>query len=246
MRESGAEGEVASLRYSQMDHCDCICGTKQQIQSLGIGLRTAFPGEPGAPKREVTTFDHRGFRVTIRPDKNDCFDAHVYFQGWPRRPELESAAEVIAPGVTRWRGSWYDEYKGTASALMAAGVVRDEQIPGPGKARKVSATWLPDGRLCGRREAGRHYPGQVSVSCEARWLVTVRITLTPEEEARRREAGRQACAEWERRVAALPRPAKLEPLPQWQLNRLRECDPEPCRVASNVVDLRAWRAAHAA
>ena len=49
-----------------------------------------------------------------------------------------------------------------------------------------------------------------------------------------------------RKVEAMPQPAMLEPLPQWQLNRLRECDPEPCHVASNVVDLRAWRAARAA
>lgn len=237
----------AQMDYFQRDYGDHICGTKQQIQSLGIGVRTAFPGEPGAPKREVTTVDHRGFRVAIRPYRNNLFNAYIYFPGWPKPPVPWSAvAEAIAPGVTRSRDSWFDEYKGTASALIAAGVVRDEQIPGPGRARKVVARWLPDGRLCGRGAAGGHYPGEVHVSCEASKLVTVRITITHEEKARRDDAWRQAYAEWERRIADIPRPAKLEPLPQWQLNRLRERDPEPCHVVSNVVDLRAWRSARAA
>ena len=42
------------IEYSQCDLGDCISGTKEQLQGIGLGVGCAFPGEPGA-KRELKT-----------------------------------------------------------------------------------------------------------------------------------------------------------------------------------------------
>lgn len=230
------------------EYCEClwgdlIIGTKAQFQSLGIGLRSAFPGEPGAPRRLVRVIDPRGFPAEISPWCGDGrFEARIPFPAWPRPRDPSCIQIAVAPGVVKTRRTLFDRYLGTPAALIAAGIVRVDQIPGPGKARLKTARWLPDGRLCAPGQTGWSAPGGLSVHLISLSRMDVLISVTDRERESREAEVKKAHAQWEREVTALPRPAKLEPLPQWRLTRLAEAADAPLQSDCEVIDLCAWKA----
>jgi hypothetical protein len=71
---------------NQLEYFDCfwgeyIRGTKEQLQSLGIGIGNAFPGEPGGPKRCLRVLDPRGFVTRIEKWYNNGYRAGINYHG---------------------------------------------------------------------------------------------------------------------------------------------------------------------
>ncbi len=230
---------VQPLRYEQFDWGDLIEGTKAQIQCFGIGLRAAFPGEPGAPKKEIITLDPRGYTVCIRRNKVR-FLAYIEFPNWPKDPS-DSRRQPVASGVFRDVLSGGDIYEGAADALVAAGIVKQWHFPGPANGRTTSVTWLPDGTLatkCDRTEA----PGTIRVRKVSAIRFDVWVNASCEEQQRRSEDFKREYVEYHKLIASIHRPTRLEPLPEWKLRRLAELNIPPYQLRSNVVDLQAWRA----
>lgn len=231
------------LEYSECLWGDFIIGTKAQLQSLGIGVRSAFPGEPGAPKRLVRVIDPRGFPAEISPWSGaDRFHARIPFPAWPRPRDPSCIQIAVATGVVKTCRTLFDQYLGTPAALIAAGIVRVDQIPGPGKARLKTARFFPDGRLCAAGQTGWSAPGGLSIHLISLSRMSVRISVTDRERESREADVKRAHAQWEREVTALRRPAKLEPLPQWRLRRLAEAADAPLQSDCEVIDLCAWKA----
>ena len=139
---------AAPFEYGEFDWGDSITGTKAQLQALGLGDGMAFPGEEGGPKRSMTVIDPRGFAAKIeRPwgGNKQLYVARIPFPG-RTMPSLTLTRGDFAPGVVVDRiGYTCDEYRGSAEALAAAGLVRPEQMPGQPAMRKVRVTVLPDG-----------------------------------------------------------------------------------------------------
>jgi len=68
--ESRAERE---LEYNLQPWGDMIHGTKEQLQSIGLGAGIPFPGEAGETRKKIKVVDPRGFtamidRATYRDD----------------------------------------------------------------------------------------------------------------------------------------------------------------------------------
>lgn len=136
------------FEYAQCPWGDSIFGTKEQLQAIGIAVGMAFPGEPWAPKRHIKTIDPRGFPTKVTPFDFDAgtYHASISFPGRDR-PNGEGWTDY-APGVMKnSHGWWFDEYRGSAEALVVAGLVGTGQFPGAPGMRKVWVTILPDGTL---------------------------------------------------------------------------------------------------
>lgn len=244
-----------ALEYTRCYGLDLIEGTKEQIQSYGIGLNVAFPGEAGAPDHGITTVDPRGFRVVIYKKPRGRFAAHVHFPNVPDYPQSwnlgSQRAEVeVSPGVKKTTQMLGDSFTGSGDALVAAGIVREEQLPRPGRARSTSITWRPDGTIASQGSNDHGRAGSLWICRHGKNRFTVNVVVSWEEQQRRRQALDDeldvAREEWKRKIEAMPQPARLEPLPAWKLERLAEHGLKPRRTPSNVIDLQAWRAAHAA
>ena len=61
-------------RHWVFDWCENLVGTKEQLQSLGIGLDICFPGEPGSKPRQITV-PFRGHKLSI---KKLCYEAGFF------------------------------------------------------------------------------------------------------------------------------------------------------------------------
>lgn len=214
------------LRYEENDGHDYLIGTKSQLQTLGLGVGLAFPGEPGGPKRVLRVKDPRGFDAKItkhwRHD-GSAYDARIEFPGLPPRPHFESEWVIAFPGVKRRQYYYFDEYLGSAADLVAAGLVRSGHFPGMPGMRKVCVTVyadgsLPNGLLNANMPRSRE-PGACAIYRAGASAFRVRCRVSAEEEERRREeekprwrAEEAAREDWRRQVRALPRPPRLVPL----------------------------------
>jgi hypothetical protein len=206
------------LEYAQFDWGDHICGTKEQLQSIGIGVGIPFPGEPGAPRRQLCVRDPRGLAAKIRREtyrRDDCFSASISFPGWsmPERPPREFAA-----GVTVLESSWGDEYIGTADALSAAGLIRLEHLPGQLGMRKIRVTVYANGEVAGgvatKNDAKAKAPGSKVIERARRSSYKVTVRISDEESQARRQAHDLAQAHWKRKLSTMQRPAPLCPVPE--------------------------------
>ena len=234
-----------SLEYRQYEWGDRIVGTKAELQSLGIGVGIAFPGEDGANKREMTTKDPRGYRVKVYSGGDDRFIASLIFPNWPKEPRGIGPEVEAFPGVQRQE--FYvdrDRYIGTAEALVAAGLVAADRFPGMPGMRKGCVWIYADGSLppsqnrtewVRSREPGARYVERVT---RDRYSVIVRIA--EDEAARRSDALARAKAEWRAALAAMPRPAPLLALPELTRQFGRPAQFVPDRSVT-VVSLAAWR-----
>ena len=211
--------EQAALVYRQYDWGDCLEGTKEQLQAHGLAVGRAFPGETGGAKREFNTLDPRGFpaRITNLRCQPGIYTAYVTFNHQPPRPgSVSEWTDCESPGVKRRLSIWEDEYRGSPDALIAAGLVLKEQLPGQPGMRKSMVTILADGTIPPRPMPANYIDtkqpiakriGTVSTS-----KVEVCITLADDEAERRQEALRVAIDAWQEQVRAMQRPAKLQPM----------------------------------
>lgn len=140
------------LKYQQLVWGDLIHGTKSQLQSLGIGLDQAFPGEQGRKKKwQITVLDPRGFETRIAPSRYEgegIYCASIRFPGRSFN-RWESRLVEIATGVTLVKYIWRDCYRGSKEALCAAGLVEPWQFPGQPGMRKMRVTILASGQVLG-------------------------------------------------------------------------------------------------
>lgn len=139
---------------------ELICGTKEELQGLGLGAGWPYPGEPGAAKDEECFVDPRGLDCKVTKRDAETYYASIRF---PDRPEDPTDAKPIdyAPGVQKVAHLYGDIFRGTASALAAAGVVAPCYMPGAPGMGKTCVTVLADGttQRDGKpltRQAARH------------------------------------------------------------------------------------------
>lgn len=210
--ESRAEPE---LEYNLQPWGDLIYGTKEQLQSIGLGAGIPFPGDAGETRKKIKVVDPRGFtatvdRVSYKADGGFC--ACIKFPG-RARPGSETEWKPFYFGVNKREFVGGDEFIGTGEALSAAGLIQTNQLPGQPGMRKVAVTIHPDGTVASGNptandeEARLEGAKRITKNGKTRYLVTVNISH--EEEERRRCAHRQEGDEWEKRMAALPRPEPL-------------------------------------
>lgn len=172
-------------------------GTKQQLQEAGIGRDSSFPGDPGGPKKSVVTTGPLGFRMKVSMPRyrglpQGVFEAtcrYVERAGWEGR-YLEQAV-WHAPGVTLKRCLYgADEYRGSAAALVACGLVPLDKLPGQPGRNKVSCLYDPSGALCRQGSFIWCAPGAMSIQKTGadRFEVGIRV---PQEESDRRKLVRK-------------------------------------------------------
>jgi len=188
-------------------HLDCygeyFHGTREALQGLGLGADQAFPTDKSG-RYGLLTIDPRGLPCKITAaSPNDqgeaTFHARITYPG--RHLEIQWLHH--APGVRTTCQSFGTAYAGKAEALIAAGLVSKDQLPGAPGLPKTCARFMPDGSftksrvraIAGAKEITKH--GQ-------RFEILVQIS--PEEEARRNteaEAQREAWARQPRPVSLL-------------------------------------------
>lgn len=203
-----------ALEYHQPIWGDLIYGTKNQIQALGIGVGLLFPGEIGGARRTLKVPDPRGFAAHIQSASwrsEGLFSVSIkLFENYPRP---EPMAQPYVPGVTKCEYSYFDEYRGTAEALAALGVIQLNQLPGQPGMRKVRVRILPDGSVLGGPPtancAETDKPGAKEIERAGAGMFRVRVRVSKEQEQQRDERAKIAEREWEQRILALPRPAPL-------------------------------------
>lgn len=199
--------ELSCGRYESYCWGEVIEGDKAFVQSFGIGVGRAFPGEPYAPPRALRLVDRRGFKVTVtRGHANEHraeFRVRIPYPNIPPAPEFAAQTE-LAGGATFIRDWFADRYVGTQSALIAAGVILHGQFPGDPGMGKFRVTILSTGEVavgrmarCGR--AARR-PGTKWVERIGNDRFEVRIMLDPYERDIRHSKVRQVEADWLRMV----------------------------------------------
>lgn len=216
MRSDHITKDPFPLKYTECDWGDLIEGTKEQLQALGIGVARTFPGEPGGPRFDLRTRDHRGYPVKIsRKWHNDNrFSCFVVFPHWPKRPEGQW--KQSSRGVMMRQLTWYDEYVGSADDLAAAGLVPLDHLPGKPGMRKMRVTILPDGGVLGpathSNNSHARSPGARMIEIESASKASYRVLIVVNtDEVQRRQAADQAAElAWRQTVRALPRPARLD------------------------------------
>ncbi len=197
------------LKYDLTLWGESIEGTKAALQRLGLGVGMAFPGEPGAPKRRITVQDPRGFSCSIRPCGWGEFPYSASIN-LPGRETLERECSEFASGVMKTALVWADRYAGTGAALVAAGLVRADQLPGQPGMGKTKVSISPNGAVLRARDSpGAKEPGAKLIERTGKGQYELLVRVSADEEERRREADQRAVAEWEARVHALPRPEPL-------------------------------------
>ncbi len=193
---------------------ELIYAGKEELQSLGIGIGLAFPGEPGGPKRQLMVRDPRGLQVKITTSYRG-FTASISYSHLPEHPRyLESTS---FPGVRMREGPWTDDFTGRAECLIAAGLVTSEQLPGAPGMRKTRVTILADGSILDGNYSnnipGGLTPGvkHIERASPRSATLTVRVHVDRAERDRRESQREIAESAWEHEVRKLPRPRKLMP-----------------------------------
>lgn len=206
------------FEYTHLPWGEIIRGSKSELQSLGIAVDMAFPGELGGPARKMTVRDPRGFKTSVERWYKEGYSALISLPGREREPEQWAD---FAPGVRICRSGYCDTYVGTADALAHAGLARVDQFPGQPGARKVTVTIFADGTVpCGpptayNKRANEVGAKQIMRASKHTFCIRVKVdeaTATP-----RLEKERLADKEYAARMRALPRPAPLtcgKPMPE--------------------------------
>lgn len=210
--EAASNSLTSRMTYTQCDWGDSIHGTKEQLQSLGLGVGVAFPGEPGGPKRVLNVVDPAGCQVKIALSYG-TFWASRTFHDWPKNPARTPPRSLYARGVDLVAECYTDEYEGTAEALVAAGLVREDQLPGRPGMRKMRVTIYADGSVADGPPTANHSCVQESCartierSTKTKFKVVVRIAK--DEHERRQTVFDIAESEWRQHLRKLRRPPPL-------------------------------------
>jgi hypothetical protein len=202
------------FEYRQYPWGDLIYGSKAEIQALGIAEGLAFPGELGGPKRTLRARGPRGFvaEIDLAYDA-ERFCVHIRMPG-REDPTLRVQWEPFCEGVQKSSCASWDEYRGTAGALIAAGLARDGQFPGQSGMRKTRVTICADGKVVdGPRNANHpekaRAAGARSIEKCGKSTFAVLVHVGYEEWNRRSKNDQAKRAAWEMRMAVLPRPQPL-------------------------------------
>lgn len=211
-----------SLAYSYKEYLwgDLISGSKNAIQRLGIGVGIAFPGEKGAPKY-VQTIDPRGFPCEIQRSIDTltgfAYDAKIFHPG--REYQFIQAVEVF-PGVILEETTHYDILEGGRESLVAGGFVLPGRFPGdPGMGKGV-VNIRADGSI-GPKYLPEH-PGSKTIRKTGVDKFLVYTVITEAQGYQRLRAERIRRADYEARMAALPRASRIDIALQKQLMREAE------------------------
>lgn len=198
------------FKYDQCWWGELIYGTKQELQELGLAPGLTFPGEPYGPPRILKVVDPRGLPCSI----NQFCKREGVYSAFIRYPDRDSIKRVLAtahPGVTVEHLAYADLYRGRAEAVIAAGLVRADQLPGAPGLRKTSACFYADGSVMTERQWDQSHEGAKSVSRKGKYQVHVYVYVSSEEETLRRDRERIEENEFTRRMWALPRFRPLVP-----------------------------------
>ncbi len=150
------EHQTQTFRHCKSFYWEHLEGTKEEIQAAGFGVGKLFPGEPGANKRRLSLGKVNGFaHVSVSKKRSYersngvCTDTGLFevYAHYIKReqPDSRTMKTDFAPGVTRHEDLWHDVYIGSPDALIKAGLVLPDQLPGTANTGKVRTTFLPDG-----------------------------------------------------------------------------------------------------
>lgn len=197
--------ETVQLAHRKHHWGETFTGTSAQLRSVGIAVDVAFPGEPGGPKRSMTATHDNGLRVEIKRaaawQGPNLFEVRMPYRD---ARQIEAArrrarTSTFAPGVKLYRDAWRsDIYTGKASALVAAGLVRVEDLPGQTGRPAKSVTYLACGKQAvvgGQHNAG-DVPGYRSIRLTGRDHYRIEVRVSEDEcQAREREREQQDAAD---------------------------------------------------
>lgn len=105
-----------------------------------------------------------------------------------KRDRYYDAPTVIkdVPGVTRKvRDDWSDEYRGTAEALAAAGLLPVDRFPGAPGQNQVSAALRPRGAVLAKGDYWNWTPGYMRVVRQVDGTFVIRLMVSASETDRR-------------------------------------------------------------
>lgn len=212
---AGADSNIVKEMVEYGHHLwgELIYGTKEQLMALGLGVNVKFPETSKRFGYGVIVTDPRGYKTKIRLSdyKGDrIYSASISFPG---REFPREKWEPFAPGVGMVEYAGWDKYIGTAEALAAAGLIQLANLPGQPGMGKVQVTLSPDGlRNLSHNGHKKRQPGEITIKRVSQSRFTVQIRVTQDVSEMRRDAYIRRRDEWEREMAALPRPAPLAPL----------------------------------
>lgn len=204
--------------YRECAWGDVINGSKEALQRMGIGVGIGFPGDPDSNKRKVSTTDPRGFPCVIAVNyawEKFPFCAHIKHPGRDYHNPAEEWKDAF-PGVRRQEFGFVNYYKGTADALVAAGIVPAGMFPGMPGMRSVRVTILADGSLpVGHRNAScsggrRGKEGVMTIEKRGKHTYEVCAFVSSELGEKRRDVSWAHRSAWEERMAAIPRAPRLD------------------------------------
>lgn len=138
----------------------------------------------------------------------------------PQRDRYYDAPTVIkeVPGVTRKvRDDWSDEYRGTAEALAAAGLLPLDRFPGAPGQNQVAAALRPRGALKAKGDYWHWTPGYMRVVRQVDGTFVIRLMVSAAETDRRCRA-----TEARENAANAAAEAVLSQLPGGQRKYLQE------------------------
>lgn len=197
------------LRYKQGPYFELIHATKGQLQSFGIGAGLAFPGE-GKSSKAMHTFDPRGYQTRIERVEEGYFQAYIYH---PRAVSTRTGfttphIDGLVPDKESFPHG--DFYTGDATAIVAAGLARLDQIPGQPGAAKGRVCILPDGSISkAGSDRRRDEPGAVRITLKGKSRYGIIINTSEIEKKRRSKIWHDAYVYDQYQQSRMPPPAIL-------------------------------------
>lgn len=216
--EAGSNGTAcaAAAEYLRLGTCEAITGTKEQLQSYGLGIGVSFPGEPHGPARVLRVIDPRGLVCKIVRDYSPGrFRAEIRYPGAAKAPTFP--AERLPGDVKVQRSQYGDTYLGTADALVARGLLQAHQLPGAPGMRKTRVTIYADGTVAtcapNTNDPRAKEPGAKWVHRAGPKSFSVHVVgLDAAEAARRESAEKEVDRQWLAEVRKIAAPAPLRPV----------------------------------
>lgn len=198
------------LEYTHTLWGELIYGTKHQLISLGVGAGIDFPV---SERKRVKCLDPRGYTTKISLSKDKGEDIYCASITFPGRDRFQDEWISFDQGVELQRHIYWDDYKGDARSLAAAGLVSPEFLPGQPGMGKIQVTLDANGNRrtdtngWKKREAGAKTIKKIS-----RTLFLVSVAVSEDVAEIRRCDYWNKRDEWEARMQALPRPKSLTAL----------------------------------
>lgn len=220
-KQPSPQNESLAYHYVEYDWGDTILGSKEALRKMGIGQGVAFPA---GRRRFVKTKDPRGFpcRITEAPGINPAFPymAQIYHPG---RETPDFYYWEVLPGLAYTPGCPWDKFVGSRETLLYSGLIQTDVFPGdPGKNGR-SMTHFPDGSVpeawikpgCKGWLAGSKFIQKVNGGRFFVWT-----EAEPELAVQYQEAVNKQRAEYEVRIAALPRAPRIDLELQEEWNKI--------------------------